>query len=270
MAIIFLQLTSCHNPKPATTENIAPLIQKDTVVNNAQTTNGGSEMLFMYRWYLSAINQKLIRSENDKAAHLLFYPGQRSTVAGFTGCNRLSGTFELKATNEIKFSPLAVTKMACLNDDKTERLFLPVLAETNNWKVENKTLIFYNAQNELARFTAVETIVSMLEGNWKLNYISGLRIAFDGLYPAKKPTIQFHLAQSEVTGNTSCNGYSSKYTTNANSINFKASISTFIACQGNGEKIFTDMLQKVNKYSVSGDSILNFLIDDVAVMRFIK
>jgi hypothetical protein len=30
------------------------------------------------------------------------------------------------------------------------------------------------------------------------------------------------------------------------------------------------MLQKVTKYSLSDDNTLNFLIDDVAVMRFVR
>jgi heat shock protein HslJ len=43
-----------------------------------------------------------------------------------------------------------------------------------------------------------------------------------------------------------------------------------MACPGNGEKTFTEMLQKVNRYALSDDNTLNFLIDDVAVMRFVR
>lgn len=47
--------------------------------------------------------------------------------------------------------------------------------------------------------------VSKLDGTWELNYISGPRIAFDGLYPDKKPTIVFDSKENRVSGNSSCN-----------------------------------------------------------------
>jgi len=49
--------------------------------------------------------------------------------------------------------------------------------------------------------TQKEDSVSKLEGTWELNYISGPRIAFDGLYPNKKPTINFDTKENRVSGN---------------------------------------------------------------------
>lgn len=268
ISMLLLQAFSCKSSKPTSTT--APSTETNPVVNNAPTVTGGSELLYMYRWYLSEVNGKPVRSETGRSAHLQFSPGQVNTVAGFTGCNRLSGTFTINGNYEIKFSPLAVTKMACLNDDKTESLFLPAISETNRWQIENNVLKFFNGQTVVATFTAVEAATSKLDGNWELNYISGIRIAFEGLYPEKKPFIRFELGQSMISGNTSCNGFSSKYTMNGNSIRFAPGISTMMACPGNGEKTFTEMLQKVNKYALSDDNTLNFMIDDVAVMRFVR
>ena len=42
-----------------------------------------------------------------------------------------------------------------------------------------------------------------LEGTWELNYITGPRIAFGGLYPNKKPTIIFDLKENRISGNAS-------------------------------------------------------------------
>ncbi|HLP38904.1 META domain-containing protein [Lacibacter sp.] len=268
ISMLLLQAFSCKSSKPTSTT--APSTETNPIVNNAPNVTGGSELLYMYRWYLSEVNGKPVRSEGGRSAHLLFSPGQVNTVAGFTGCNRLSGTFTLNGNHEIKFSPLAVTKMACLNDDKTESLFLPAISETNRWQIENNVLKFFNGQTVVATFTAVEAATSKLDGNWELNYISGIRIAFEGLYPEKKPFIRFELGQSMISGNTSCNGFSSNYTMNGNSIRFAPGISTMMACPGNGEKTFTEMLQKVNKYALSDDNTLNFMIDDVAVMRFVR
>lgn len=268
ISMVLMQAFSCKSSKPT----VVSSSNSDTnvVVNNAPAVTGGSELLYMYRWYLSELNGKEVRSGNERTAHLLFSPGQVNTVAGFTGCNRLSGTFTLIGNYEIKFSPLAVTKMACVNDDKTESIFLPALAQTNRWQIENNILTFFNGQTAVAKFSAVEANASKLEGNWELNYISGTGIAFDGLYPEKKPFIRFELGLSIISGNTSCNGFSSKYTMKGNTIKFAQLLSTMMACPGDGEKTFTSMLQKVNRYALSDDNTLNFLIDDVAVMRFVR
>jgi heat shock protein HslJ len=264
--MLLLQAFSCKSSKKAgtTTNETSP------IVNNEQTTTGGSELLYMYRWYLSEVNQKQVRFEAGRSAYLAFSPGQVNTVTGFTGCNRLSGTCTINGNYGIKFSPLAVTKMACLNDDKTESLFLSAISQTNRWQIENNVLKFFNGQTEVAKFIAVEATTSKLDGNWELNYISGIRIAFDGLYPEKKPFIRFELGNAMISGNTSCNGFSSKYTMKGNAIKFDSPLSTMMACPGNGEKTFTEMLMKVNRYALSDDNTLNFLIDDVAVMRFVR
>jgi heat shock protein HslJ len=265
--MILLQAFSCKSSKPASG---ASSTETNTTVNTPPTLTGGSELLYMYRWYLSELNGKAVRSETGRTPHLLFSAGQVNSVSGFTGCNRLSGTYTINGNFQIKFSPLAVTKMACLNDDKTESIFLPAISQTNRWQIENNVLTFFNGTTAVAKFTAVEATNSKLEGNWELNYISGIRIAFDGLYPEKKPFIRFELGQSMISGNTSCNGFSSKYTVNGNAIKFAPPLSTMMACPGDAEKTFTGMLQKVNKYALSDDNTLNFLVDDVAVMRFVR
>lgn len=110
-----------------------------------------------------------------------------------------------------------------------------------------------------------------LAGEWELNYISGPRIAFDGLYPNRKPTIRFSAeTKDQVSGNTSCNSFSGKIKLDGSSISFNEPLAmTKMFCEGGGETTFLEMLKKVNRFSVSGDT-LNFLIDDISVMRFIR
>ena len=111
---------------------------------------------------------------------------------------------------------------------------------------------------------------SALEGNWELNYISGARIAFNGLFPNEKPNISFDAAKGEVHGNTSCNGFTSKTTINGNKISIsEPGPMTMRYCDGGGEKPFLDMLKKVTSYNVNGNT-LTFIQGDIAVMRFTK
>lgn len=109
-----------------------------------------------------------------------------------------------------------------------------------------------------------------LNGTWDLNYISGPRITFEGLYPDKKPYLTFDVANKRFTGNTSCNSLNAAYTSEGNNITFLDGATTMMACPGQGESTFLSMLKKVNRYAVSEGNTLNLLIDDVAVMRFTK
>ena len=105
---------------------------------------------------------------------------------------------------------------------------------------------------------------------WELEYISGPRIAFDGLYPDKKPYIMFKESGNQFSGNTSCNGYSGTYTKKENTIKFGDAIKTMIFCEGGGEETFLKMLGKVNKFAIDSEGKLLLLIDDIPMMRFKK
>jgi heat shock protein HslJ len=112
-----------------------------------------------------------------------------------------------------------------------------------------------------------------LEGTWQLNYITGPRIAFDGLYPDKKPTITFDLKQNRVSGNNSCNQYFGALNIDGNKINFKDAKMgmTMMACPGTGETTYMKTLEQIDSYSISEDGkTLNFIMGDIAMMRFEK
>ena len=115
--------------------------------------------------------------------------------------------------------------------------------------------------------------VSKLEGNWELNYITGPRIAFDGLYPNKKPTINFDLKENHISGNSSCNSFNCKLVLDGNKIDFTQPMAmTKMMCQeGQGEQVFMSTLQKITTYEVTDDGkTLNLIAGDIAMMRFTK
>ncbi len=112
---------------------------------------------------------------------------------------------------------------------------------------------------------------SKLNGIWELNYISGPRIAFDGLFPKTKPTIIFHLPDTLVTGNGGCNGYSCPVRLNGNKISFGDALSTMMYCEPGGEQVYFKTLKSVNSFNVSEDAkTLTLIMGDIAVMRFAK
>lgn len=115
------------------------------------------------------------------------------------------------------------------------------------------------------------TTNSLANSTWELEYISGPRIAFDGLYPNKKPKITFNTANKEVTGNSGCNGYSAKYTADGKTISFgEPGPTTMMFCEGGGEKTFLQMIKQVDNYSIGSDGKLNLNVGNVPMMRFKK
>ncbi|MFV5692757.1 META domain-containing protein [Flavobacterium sp. LT1R49] len=121
-------------------------------------------------------------------------------------------------------------------------------------------------------FKTTTNKTASLEGTWELNYVTGPRIAFDGLYPNKKPTITFDLKENSISGSNSCNRYSGKLNVVGNKISFKEPMAvTKMFCPGEGENIYMSMLQKIDSYSISEDGkTLNFIMGDIAMMRFEK
>lgn len=105
---------------------------------------------------------------------------------------------------------------------------------------------------------------------WELEYLSGPRIAFEGLFPEKKPQLTFVKETMRVQGNNGCNGYSSDFTITNKDISFGEPGPTTMMFCGPGEKFFLNTIKKVNKFSFDSIGNLNLMIDDVPMMRFKK
>lgn len=132
-------------------------------------------------------------------------------------------------------------------------------------------IVTLSSCNALKNTVEASSDLSKLGGTWELSYISGPRIAFNGLYPGNKPKMTFALSDKRVSGNSSCNSFSGKLVADDTSINFnEPMIATKMACPGEGEAVFFETLKKVNKYTITGDTTLNFMMGDIAIMRFRK
>lgn len=109
-------------------------------------------------WKLIELDGKAIASNEEGAAreaHFILH-AQNSLISGSTGCNRLTGKYDLdEQDGRIGFSPLATTRMACIGVDY-EQSYLDVFGATDNYTVSHDTLSLNNADNEaLAKFVAV-------------------------------------------------------------------------------------------------------------------
>lgn len=85
----------------------------------------------------------------------------------------------------------------------------------------------------------------LYNGTWVLEYISGPKISFNGIYPNKKPRISFDKKTEKVRGTNSCNGYSANFSLDGNKVSFGPPGPTTMMYCGEGEKVFLKMMQRI-------------------------
>ncbi|WP_149277025.1 META domain-containing protein [Pareuzebyella sediminis] len=103
---------------------------------------------------------------------------------------------------------------------------------------------------------------------WELEYLSGPRIAFQGLFRERKPKISFQKDTKKVEGNAGCNGYTTDYKLNGRSISFSQPGPTTRMYCGEGEKHFLNAMRKVDGYNIDENGKLNLLAGPVPMLRF--
>ena len=120
--------------------------------------------------------------------------------------------------------------------------------------------------------TTKEKNLSGLEGIWELNYLSGTKIAFEGLYPYRKPFLSFNTKEGRVSGNSSCNSFTGDIIVSGYHLHFDQSIAmTKMFCPGDGENNFINTLKKVDAYEISDEGgKLNLLAGGIVIMRLQK
>jgi heat shock protein HslJ len=111
---------------------------------------GGSELLYASKWILIELKSTPVTAGK---ANLLFFPGQVTRVSGNAGCNNLTGTVKLTGANAIKFSPLATTRMACIEATR-EQEFTEALNQVTNWSIIDNQLLLKHGETLLARLNA--------------------------------------------------------------------------------------------------------------------
>lgn len=107
-------------------------------------------------WKLIELNGATLTSIDKQRSEMhinLHVDGNRLTGSG--GCNNITGSYELKEGNRIRFSQIASTRMACM-DMSNEDAFLKMLNLADNYIVKGDSLIFNKGRMApLARFIAV-------------------------------------------------------------------------------------------------------------------
>jgi heat shock protein HslJ len=104
-------------------------------------------------WVLTELaNEPVPAGAGEREATIRFMTGGR--VAGFSGCNRFSGSYTLEG-RLLRFGTLAVTQMACADGPGVEAEYMKALEATRQFQIHRGTLDLLDAVGRnAARFKA--------------------------------------------------------------------------------------------------------------------
>ena len=98
-------------------------------------------------------NESIETPEGMREAHVIL-ASDGSRAHGHAGCNNFFGTFEVQ-DDQLTFSALGSTMMACPEGMDTEQAFLEALGKTNRHEISGQFLTLFADDQPLARLEAV-------------------------------------------------------------------------------------------------------------------
>lgn len=120
----------------------------------------------------------------------------------------------------------------------------------------------YNAEVEIIQFKKTTkhkgcgyfVANDLLSGTWFLSQIKSKKISNNQI--SVVPFIEFDLENNRVSGNASCNGFSSSFILKNDKISFKEILLTRMFCEDlTLEKNFIESLNEINSFKVDGDEL---------------
>jgi heat shock protein HslJ len=181
---------------------------------------------------------------------LRFESGQMS---GFSGCNRFSGGYELKA-DQLVVGPLATTQMACPGPGSSvERAFHAALQGSMAFALQGDDLKVTSASGTTLRFKK-EPPPQLAGVDWKVTSFNNDRHAVVGVIGDSKLTMTFK--DGKVAGSAGCNNFHGAYSTDGNRVSIGPLATTRRACEESlmtQEKQFLAALTSAVTWSIEGN-----------------
>lgn len=235
-----------------------------------KTANQEAGALTGVKWQLVELDGEAVPAKVNGKMPFLRLDENNGRYGASGGCNGIGGEYTLEGKNGIKFSRGISTMMACM-DMSIEYGLRTLFDEADTYAVNGNTLTLSNKESGevLAKFVLVVDQSDKLAGTWELDYIAEPGTEFDALYPARKPTLTFDVAEKKVNGNSSCNNFSGTVNIDGNALSFGPLAATKMACPGNGEQVFFQNMERVTGFDIN-DGALTLIQDDIVVMRWKK
>lgn len=210
----------------------------------------GTPTLFS-QWELLELEGNPVVTESP--IHITF--SDNSSLSGFVGCNRMSGSFDTKGDEVIRFNNLIVTRMAC-SDLSVEQSFLRVLNEAGYFLMEdNRLYLGTESKRQLAVLMPMGNH-ELINKRWVLEELNGTR-------PTKEShgmDAYFILKNNEkIIGYTGCNHFNGSYDLlKKNKIAFGQHMAvTMKACADEyiNEFEYLKVFEQANRFELDGEML---------------
>ncbi len=217
-----------------------------------KTTTYNSRNSIYKKWELSVLHGN--RIELMPNIYIEFAKGNK--ITGFTGCNRLTGTYIIENKNKIKIKKLGITRMAC-NEKvmELEHKFIEMLDSVDNFTLENDNLkLNIGQKTQVAEFYAMNDN-EIINKYCKLKKLEGQ----DVIMKENQEREQYFILRSDgtFTGFAGCNYFNGSFKLeDLNRIKFNENIAvTMKLCPDVSidEKKFLKVFELAENYSIHGD-----------------
>jgi heat shock protein HslJ len=104
-------------------------------------------------WALIEVSGQPVDATEGRGTPTVTLAVDTGQVAGFTGCNRVAGTYVLSA-DRLSFGLLASTRVFCLGQMDLEQRYLSTLEATRGYRIAGRQLELVGQAGVLARFEA--------------------------------------------------------------------------------------------------------------------
>jgi heat shock protein HslJ len=105
-------------------------------------------------WRLTNLGDTSITANSPQQVAHFTLDAKTHRVSGSSGCNRMMGGYSLEGDN-LSFTQMAGTMMACPQGMDTEQAFLKALGSVKKWKIEGQQLELFDLDGKLlARLAA--------------------------------------------------------------------------------------------------------------------
>ncbi len=125
----------------------------DTAATVSSQASSPPPSILEREWTLVTLGDSAAPPGSGGKPATLRFDSAASRASGFAGCNRYSAAYTI-AGDSLHFGPAMVTRMACMDGDALERVFLPVISATTGFQAADSTLTLTGASGTLASFRA--------------------------------------------------------------------------------------------------------------------
>ncbi len=229
------------------------------------------ELIVGDKWYLETMNSE------ESTANIFIEFDPLGNATGFSGCNDLSTSYEIKGTSITILKPVTTTLKLCIEGGEEEVEFTTILQEVDKISATEDILVLSSDEDTLVfnkEKTTTSTTSSNIAGTWQFAAISENEVA-TSLVEGTTVSIVFS-PDGSISGEA-CNSFGGNYIANEEDMNLAISnlISTKKACiQPVGimeqEDAILANLSSATRYEMIENAILRVFYSENSYIEFMK